>query len=1016
MLNSEMALRFLLLASLALAFAVDFPPASAATNAPAGNPAVQQLIENFSAHGQNLEPGSSPLSPRDSLARFRPPSDLQFELVTAEPDVRQPVNMNFDERGRLWVVQYLQYPFPAGLKVVKYDEYLRAVFDHTPAAPPHHVPGADKITIYEDRDGDGYFESHHDFLTGLNIATSALPGRGGVYVLNPPYLLFYPDKNHDDIPDSDPEVLLSGFGLEDTHAVANSLTWGPDGWIYGAQGSTCTAAVQGIHFLGQAVWRFHPQTRRFELFAEGGGNTFCVEFDSKGRLYSGHNGDGTRGFHYVQGGYYLKTWGKHGPLTNPNAFGFFKAMELDGYRARFSHSFAINEGGTLPSKYDGQIVASIPLHNRIEFSQLIPQGTTFKTKDSAAIDSSDRWFRPVDTKLGPDGAIYFADWYDIRLTHLDPRDTWDKSNGRIYRLTRPGAPRIPAFDLAKLSSDDLAGFLTHSNRWFRQQALRIFGDRRDPAIVPKLTRLLESQTGQPALEALWAVNLSSGFSDSLALRQLSHADPFVRLWTVRLLGDAQKVSPQIAGGLAQLAHSETNAEVRSQLACSARRLPADDAIPILDQLLRHAEDASDPHLPLLLWWAIEKHSVTAREKVLSLLNTTDHWASPLVSREILPRLARRYFAEQSPAGTEAIRRLLSAAPNSEKGARLVTEIAETAKTMAAPALPENLRTLVQNLGDPADARLNLAKLQLGCSNLAPFALRILANKQSPRDLRTEYIALAGQRLLDHAIPALLNLLADASDTPSARKSAVAALQNFDSPAVAIEVLNRYEKLASAPDVRSAAIELLSKRKSWALALLHALDAGTVPLGHLPPSSVDRLRLYSDPQITALVARHWPIRSNSAEKETRIREVKKLLAAEKGDAARGREIFSTLCGNCHKLFDQGKSIGPELTGYERSNTDFLLLSIIDPSLAIREEFTDFRLEKKDGLLLTGFIVERTPTSVTLEDPAQGRLIVSRSEIKSLEAVPISRMPEGLLDALSPTQTRDLFGYLQSTATK
>ena len=149
----------------------------------------------------------------------------------------------FDERGRLWVVQYLQYPFPAGLKMVSHDGVWRAVYDKVPPPPPHHFRGKDKITIHEDTDGDGVFDRHKTFVDGLNIATAVAHGRGGVWVLNPPYLLFYPDRNNDDVPDGDPEVHLQGFGLEDTHSVVNSLRWGPDGWLYAAQGSTVTGHV-----------------------------------------------------------------------------------------------------------------------------------------------------------------------------------------------------------------------------------------------------------------------------------------------------------------------------------------------------------------------------------------------------------------------------------------------------------------------------------------------------------------------------------------------------------------------------------------------------------------------------------------------------------------------------------------------------------------------------------------------------------------------------------------------------
>src|SRR4029079_12470738 len=150
-----------------------------------------------------------------------------------EPAVEQPLFMTFDRRGRLWVVQYRQYPFPAGLKVVEYDQYLRARLDKVPAPPPLGDKGADKITVFEDTDGDGKYDKHKDVITGLNICSSLAVGHGGIWVLNPPYLLFYPDADGDDVPDSDPEVRLSGFGLEDTHSVANSLRFGPDGWLYG---------------------------------------------------------------------------------------------------------------------------------------------------------------------------------------------------------------------------------------------------------------------------------------------------------------------------------------------------------------------------------------------------------------------------------------------------------------------------------------------------------------------------------------------------------------------------------------------------------------------------------------------------------------------------------------------------------------------------------------------------------------------------------------------------------------
>lgn len=326
------------------------------------------------------------------MAHFQVADDLEWEQVLAEPQISQPVFLNFDERGRLWVVEYRQYPWPAGLKMVSRDSVWRAVYDRVPPPPPNHFKGADRITIHEDSDGDGTYDRHKTFVDGLNIATAVERGRGGVWVLNPPYLLFYPDANNDDVPDGDPEVRLSGFGLEDTHSVANSLRWGPDGWLYAAQGSTVTAniVVAGadgkpknttpIYSQGQNIWRYHPEKRIYEVFSEGGGNAFSCEIDSQGRIFSGHNGGDTRGFHYVQGGYLQKGFEKHGPLSNPYAYGYFPAM-AHGSEPRFTHNFIIYDHGALPAPYTGKLFGVEPMQGRIVQSDVIPDRSTFRTRD-----------------------------------------------------------------------------------------------------------------------------------------------------------------------------------------------------------------------------------------------------------------------------------------------------------------------------------------------------------------------------------------------------------------------------------------------------------------------------------------------------------------------------------------------------------------------------------------------------------------------------------------------------------
>jgi len=984
----------------------------------AGNEAVREHMRRFAGRGQTVEAGkgATPVSAQDTLKLFQLAEGLEMSLAVSEPDVRQPLCINFDERGRMWVVQYLQYPYPAGLKVIKYDEHLRAVFDKVPEAPPYHVPGADRVTIFEDADGDGLFESHKDFVSGLNIATSALPGRGGVWVLNPPYLLFYPDKDRDDVPDGPPEVHLSGFGLEDTHAVANSLTWGPDGWLYGAQGSTCTATIRGIRFLGQAIWRYHPVTREFELFAEGGGNTFCVEFDRKGRLYSGTNWGNQRGLYFVQGGYYVKGWGKHGPLTNPHAYGFFNHMPHQGDEARFSHAFIVYEGGALPQKYFGQMFAIVPLHNRVQVAELIPDGSCYRTRDlERCVETSDKWFRPVDIKAGPDGAVYLADWYDIRLTHVDPRDNWDRSNGRIHRLATKGTAPAKAFDLSRMSSGELIGVLSHSNKWFRQQALRIFGDRRDKSVVPRLAKMVREEKGQPALEALWALHLSGGFDDDFAWQQLKHSDEYVRLWTVRLLGDARRVSPKIQKSLVELARSEKQVQVRSQLASSVKRLPGQDALPIIRELLRHEEDLEDPHIPLLLWWAIESKTITDRAEVLSQFNTVAAWQERMIARHIMHRLVQRYAAEGRQDDLNIVASLMNEAPNRTERERLLMAVGEAFKGRKMEDVPAALRKAIAATGGKSDPSLIIVKLRLGVSTAdeLAYALKFIGKgEEKTKTQRIEFIQALGDAGESEAITPLLEA-SRTSRSHSVRKAALQALQNFNVSKIGHEILAAYSSLPAEQGVRPQAIDVLSKRKEWSLALLKAVEAKALHTSEIAFESLERIRLHDDPEITRLVQKLWGnTRRTPAELQHRMEAVTKIVNDGAGDETRGKKLFSTVCANCHKLHGEGQTIGPDLTGYERDNLDFMLLAVIDPNAGIREEYTNFELETQDGLLLTGYIKERAAQSVTIEDGQQGQVIVPKSKIKSLQASALSRMPEGLLDAMDDQQLRDLFVYLRS----
>jgi putative membrane-bound dehydrogenase-like protein len=613
-------------------------------------PQVEEFVDIYLKHGgdklTNWVQRDKTSRPDEALRMFKPMEGLTMELVAAEPVIRQPIDLHFDDRGRLWVVQYLQYPFPAGLTISAYDQYLRAAYDGVPAAPPNHVRGADKITVLEDQDGDGMFESHRDVITGLNITTSVLTGRGGIWVMNPPYLLFYRDRTGDGVPDGDPEVRLSGFGLEDTHSLANSLTWGPDGWLYGVHGSTSTARVRGISFLGQAVWRYHPEADRFELFAEGGGNPWTLSFDRRGRAFSGDNGGNSRGFHWVEGGRYEKNWPKHGPFTRPHSYGYIPNMDHEGYAARFAMTSVVYEEGRLPG-YEGQLISGMALTSRMQATRFVADGSTFRTVDTDAIvTTADRSFRPVDTAVGPDGAIYVADWCDIRMDHTDPRDTWDKSCGRIWRLRAVDSRPVAPFDLAGRSSPELVALLADGRKWYRDHARRLLGERKDHSVAPELRRLAREGRGQVALEALWTANLIAGMDSDWALDLLDHPDASIRSWTLRLLDTSRSIARHVHRRLVGLAQSEADAEVRSELASTAGRLETTDALPVLGGLMRRQADVADKHIPLRIWWSLEKKITSDADDVLGWLDTSGVWQAPVFTEHVAGRVARRLASDR----------------------------------------------------------------------------------------------------------------------------------------------------------------------------------------------------------------------------------------------------------------------------------------------------------------------------------------------------------------------------------
>ena len=888
------------------------------------------------------------LSVEESLKTFTVHEDLELDLILAEPQIAQPLWMHFDFRGRLWVCEYRQYPYPAGVKVLSRDKYYRSAYDRIPPPPPRHDRGADRISVHEDRDGDGRYETHSIFMDGLNLCTSVAVGQGGVWMLHPPYLLFVPDENFDAKPDGAPVVHLSGFGLQDTHSVANSLTLGPDGWLYGAHGSTTasqiTVARMGekesfTYQEGAGIWRYHPKDHRFEFVVQGGGNPFSIEFDLQHRLFSGSNEGNTRGYHYRIGGYYRKgtRGGKYGPSRQPYRFGALEPMQHATKIPRFSHSLVVMEDDAWPELYRGHFLSVDPLARRVMFSRRLPHGSTFRTEDvHAVLNSSDPAFRPVDIKVGPDGNIYIADFYEYYIAHGQHfQGQIDPSTGRIYRLRKKGAAIRSVPDFLQVPAAKLRRHVDSERKWEAFAAFTLMGER----------GLLDEGSFQ--------------------------LDP-------RLA-----VTPHERCEFALRLSREPDLSDENTFASSQTHIPLAEHVEYMLTHWNSPTDLEDPHLPLCVWWAAEAHPPRA-----GWFASPKVWGYPMFTEHVAGRLVRRALLRGQLEDHELLPALFRAAPDAAGRARLLAGLKTAADDGASLNLTDEI---VAAIGEVLPLPLRVRR---GESNAVKEAIGLLKGGEENAEALVSALADSGS---EAAGEALLATALNESATESLRASCFAALAGFSSERIPTDVLA--VRLSLTPGLRTAADRLLGTKKSWAekwLALPEA-ERGEIPLDL--QAQLDALGL-SVPEADGKNI------GNTHTYES-VDEVLKLVRTEPGNPYRGKALFLQRCASCHRFFDKGKAVGPDLTPLQRNDLPSLLHHILHPAAEIREGFGMVVVKMESGDVRSGFIISDHQSEVLLRGMDGG---VTRLRVESISP-PVSVMPPGLLNGLSAQQVRDLIAYLR-----
>jgi putative heme-binding domain-containing protein len=455
--------------------------------------------------------------------------------------------------------------------------------------------------------------------------------------------------------------------------------------------------------------------------------------------------------------------------------------------------------------------------------------------------------------------------------------------------------------------------------------------------------------------------------------------------------------------------------VRSQLACSAKRLPADVGLPLVRALAARSEDIDDLHIPLLLWWAVESKAESDRDLVVKLFAERDFWSLPLVDKVMVERIMQRYAMTGKADDLQTCAKLLALAPDKARKNRLMAGLLEAFRGRRILGLPDTLSKAIDEYQTSLGQSDLALGLRLGKAEAIDTALKIVADEKADKPTRLAYVEILGETRQPKAVDVLLKLLGTTS-SHALKRTALEALMNFDDPKIGEAVMRMYHGvLPDEQGVRSTAQKLLAARPASALLMLQQIDDGLIPKSAIPTDLVQALSLHNDPQVKKLVAKHWGrIRATPAEKQQQIERLQSLVRSGGGDPAAGERIFTKKCAVCHTLFGTGGQTGPNLTGYERTNLDFLLTAIVDPSAAIREEFTNFAVTTTDGRALTGLISQQDTRTVTLRGADNRAVLLNRDDIEELAALPISLMPENQMNDLKDQDIRDLFSYLMSRA--
>jgi len=668
-------------------------------------------------------------------------------------------------------------------------------------------------------------------------------------------------------------------------------------------------------------------------------------------------------------------------------------------------------GDQFPEEYRGKLLFNNVHGNRVNSERLERAGSGFVGKhEPDFLLANDTWFRGINLCTGPDGSVFLIDWYDPRACHSNTPEIWDRSNGRVYRVSY-GEPERSVVDVSNLRDEELIAAQADDNAWWRRNARRVMQERgSSPALRAGLFEQLASAEDEvSALRALWSLHGIGELDEGVLRPQLASEHELVRAWAVQLMCEDRKVEEETLRALESLAEHDESPVVRLYLASALQRLTLDERWGIARGLLMHAQDADDHNLPTLYWYGLEPLVAHDAARLLDLVEAC--------SLEDITRWSwRRAAAEESLL--EPLFARLARDEDSERVALAIDEIEQALRDRRGVSAPASWRAAYERVRRTSDEQARdkaLALAVLFRDSAAAPELRVLALDEG-QDIERRRRALETLRADEsEGRPQTAEALLQLVQHPELARDAVRALASFDDARTPDALLARYPAFDA--DGRADTLATLVTRVPWSLALLDAVERGDVARADLDAQSLLRMSNAGDPTLDVRLAEVWgQVRATAEERQQQISEWVARLTPERlaaADRSHGRAVFARTCVRCHELWGEGGAIGPQLTGANRGDIEYLVTNSVDPSAVVPLEYQATIVSTEDGLILTGLLTEEDDEILVLTTETD-RHVIEQSEVAFRRLDEHSMMPDGQLETLTEEEAVDLFAYLHGEA--